>query len=56
MSTAKEHAAASKKLNAGPGGIKCVCCNPFRSKAKAKKLSSRVARRRSKMKGYDRLS
>ena len=49
MNTSKEHASASKKLNAGPGGLKCPCCNPFRgskSAHEAKKLSSRLARRR----------
>lgn len=53
MNTSKEHASASKKLNAGPGGLKCSCCNPFKgskSAHEAKKLASRLARRRSKMK------
>jgi len=53
MNTSKEHAAASKTLNAGPGGMKCSCCNPFpgtKSAHQAKKLSSRTARRTAKLK------
>ncbi len=53
MGTSKEHAAASATLNAGPGGIRCSCCNPFRgtkSAHAAKKLASRLARRVNKAK------
>ena len=53
MNTSKEHAALSSTLNAGPGGLKCSCCNPFpgtKSAHQAKKLSSRLSRRAAKLK------
>jgi len=40
-----------KKLNGGPGGWRCTCCNPYRTeprnmKARAHRLSRRVSKHR----------
>lgn len=37
------------KLNAGPGGWKCPCCNPYRRPARRMKaLAHRIVRRKGK--------
>jgi ubiquitin C-terminal hydrolase len=51
MSIQKEYTEASEKLNGGPGGWKCPCCNNYQcSPRKMKMKAHRVARRNNKQK------